>query len=255
MNTVQPLAALPRERKEGMFASIYQALESIGYTHPLHPTMTHVTIGTVIAALVFGIVTWAFRRPNTGQSARHCAVLALVAWFPTVLLGYVDWQYHMGGAWAFPIVMKMILAGALLVLLVLAVLAGRKGRGALGLYALCFLTAVGIAYFGGELVYEGRFTGPQAAVQKEGAVSELAQKGSAVFSENCAMCHYTDKKETKVGPGLAGLFSRDELPVSKRPVTEENVRGQLESPYENMPSYADMPKEKVEALLAYLKTL
>jgi cytochrome c2 len=238
-----------------MFASIYKALESIGYTHPLHPTLTHVTIGAVIAALVFGLVHWAFRREGPAQSARHCTVLALVAWFPTALLGYADWQYHLGGAMAFPIIMKIVLAGALLVLLVLAVVAGRKGKGVIGLYTLCFLAVVGIAYFGGELVYEGRFPGAGAKAPQEDAASKLVQQGSAVFSESCAMCHYTDKKETKVGPGLAGLFSRDELPVSKRPVTEENVRSQIRSPYENMPDFAEMPKEKVDALLAYLKTL
>lgn len=84
-----------------------------------------------------------------------------------------------------------------------------------------------------------------------------ADKGAALFIEKgCAHCHYTDKKDTKIGPGFEGLFERDKLPVSGRPVSEENVRRQLEEPYKAMPSFAGrLTLDERDRLINYLKTL
>ena len=46
--------------------------------------------------------------------------------------------------------------------------------------------------------------------------------GSAIFDANCSACH-TLTDETKVGPGLAGMFDRAELP-NGNPVNAENVQ-------------------------------
>jgi mono/diheme cytochrome c family protein len=81
--------------------------------------------------------------------------------------------------------------------------------------------------------------------------------GARLFVEKgCAQCHHTDRRETKIGPGFEGLFDREKLPVSGRPVSEENVRKQLVDPYERMPSFSDRltPKE-MDALLDYLRSL
>ena len=85
----------------------------------------------------------------------------------------------------------------------------------------------------------------------------FAGESSQLFvSKGCAQCHYVDSRSTKVGPGLEGLFNRDELPVSGREVTEENVREQLASPYKNMPSFANrLTQEQKDQLLDYLKML
>jgi cytochrome c2 len=85
----------------------------------------------------------------------------------------------------------------------------------------------------------------------------LAEKGSPLFvSEGCSQCHFVDSRKTKIGPGLQGLFERDELTVSGRKTTEENVRKQLETPYEDMPSFADrLTEEQRDQLISYMKTL
>jgi cytochrome c2 len=85
---------------------------------------------------------------------------------------------------------------------------------------------------------------------------ELAREGATVFNERgCVDCHYADRTEAKIGPGLKGLFKRDKLPTSGRAVTEDNVRKQLKTPFRGMPSFADLPEDKVKALLAFLTTL
>ena len=82
-------------------------------------------------------------------------------------------------------------------------------------------------------------------------------QGAALFKEKgCVNCHYTDRIETKVGPGLEALFDREALPVSGRPATEENVRKQLKTPFKDMPSFEDrLTQAQRGYLIEYLKSL
>lgn len=86
---------------------------------------------------------------------------------------------------------------------------------------------------------------------------KIANGGAMLFQEKgCSQCHLTDSRETKIGPGLSGLFERDNLPVSKRPVNKQNVRRQLQDPYQSMPDFSNkLTEEQVEAIIGYLKTL
>jgi mono/diheme cytochrome c family protein len=79
--------------------------------------------------------------------------------------------------------------------------------------------------------------------------------GRQIFADNCAVCHYQDKAETKVGPGLKGLFKWDVTPVEKTPVTEENIRLRIKNGGENMPPYAHIKEPGRTALIMFLKTL
>ena len=86
-------------------------------------------------------------------------------------------------------------------------------------------------------------------------------EGEKVFHANCNMCHFADKTDNKMGPGLKGLFKNKLLPASHTPATEENVREQIlkGNPHGKpmpMPGFADKLKpEQVDSLIQYLKTL
>ena len=235
-----------------MIEFIYQTLAKIGYVHPLHPPMTHLPVGLIIGAFVFLLVARFADRSNLVQTARHCIILALIAVPPTILLGLMDWQYRFGGTWLFPIIMKLTLAGILVILLVIAVLFGRNGQ-TIGLrlvtvYALCLLTVIGAGFFGGELVY-----GKKEAVDEK--LQGLAAEGAVVFNQNCSVCHHTDSTKTKVGPGLKGIFKQEKFPLSGRMVSEDNFRKQLITPLEKMPPFGHLTEPQVSALIEYLKTL
>ena len=231
---------------------IYSILVKTGFTHPLHPTITHLPVGLVIAAFVFGLIALMFRKPALAQTARHCSILALISVFPTLLLGVMDWQHFYAGAWLFPVKMKFFLAGAILILLFAAVRAAASPKAGsmktVLLYGLCLITVVGLGYFGGELVY-----GQKAPAEK--VDDGLVGRGGAIFNKSCQACHYTDKTETKVGPGLKGLLAREKLPASGWVMSEVNLRRQIKSPYKNMPPFAHMSEEEIKALIAYMKTL
>ena len=234
-----------------MIQFIYQTLTKFGYTHPLHPTLTHVPIGLVIGAFLFALAALVFRRTRLVQTARHCVILAVIVVVPTALLGIMDWQHFYGGALLFPIKMKLVLAGVLLVFLTLAVIFGLLGenfaRVVMALYALCLLSAVGLGYFGGELVY-----GTKAPAVATGG---LAAEGAMVFQQNCSACHLTASTANKIGPGLKGIFKLDKFPVSGKPVSEENFKSTLQKPFDKMPPFGHLAPEQVDALTAYLKTL
>ena len=245
-------SSFPAHGGEKMIEFIYQTAVKFGYTHPLHPTLTHLPIGMVMGAFLFILVALVFHRTSLAQSARHCSILALIVAVPTALLGIMDWQHFYGGSFLFPIKMKLILAGILIIFLILAVIFGFFGETfskiVISLYALCLVTVIGLGYFGGELVYGTK--SPAAA-----AVEGPAAEGASIFQQNCSACHLTDSTATKIGPGLKGVFKADKFPASGLPVSEDNFRKQLEKPLAKMPPFGHLQPGEVTALIAYLKTL
>ena len=113
------------------------------------------------------------------------------------------------------------------------------------------LLALGTTATSAGYYFATRGGGP--AVASPDSKNVLQSEGMNVFSQNCADCHYTDKVEAKIGPGLKGLFQRKTLPVSKQDVTEENIRKQLKTPFNVMPAFLDLEEKEVRALLAFLK--
>jgi len=171
---------------------LYQALAKIGYTHPIHPPVTHATVGMVIGAFVFGITAWKLRHQGLSQAAHYCIILALIALFPTVLSGFMDWQHYYAGAWLFPIKMKLPLAGLLLILLVFALSVGSRAttisKQALIIYALCLLNVTALGYFGGELVYGGRASGKLSDTNTLTTDANI-QAGATLYNQTCSACH------------------------------------------------------------------
>ena len=109
--------------------------------------------------------------------------LRIISAVPTALTGYMDWQYFFAGGWLFYFKVKPILAFVLLILLSLGVIVSRKAEArflaTLTIYTLCFLTVVGLGYYGGQVVY-GSWT-PK--------FPERLRVGARLFRGNCSGCH------------------------------------------------------------------
>ena len=86
-------------------------------------------------------------------------------------------------------------------------------------------------------------------------VDGSVESGSSLFARLCTSCHYPDKEDSRLGPGLKGLFKMPFLPHSGKAVTEENIRLQLIRPALSMPSFVGLTGQEVADLMAYLKTL
>jgi uncharacterized membrane protein len=166
-----------------MIDAFYNFLNDLGYHHPIHPTEVHMPIGLVVGALIFAVLAFLFHRQKLLLTPRHCILLAFVWVFPTMLLGYMDWQHFYGGAWILPIKVKLVVAPSLTILLGVAVYLGRK-YGAVSLrvlpvYFLCFCSVVVLGYFGGQLVFGAK----EPPLHKEYA------PGMELFSRYCNACH------------------------------------------------------------------
>ena len=82
-----------------------------------------------------------------------------------------------------------------------------------------------------------------------------AAKGKEIFDSQCSLCHFPDKEEKKMGPGLKGLFKKEKLHNGAKP-TDESVTKIIKKGGNGMPPYeAMLSAEEISHLLAYLKTL
>jgi mono/diheme cytochrome c family protein len=83
-----------------------------------------------------------------------------------------------------------------------------------------------------------------------GGTAEQVAAGKQIFDTNCTPCHNLTT-ETKVGPGLAGLYQFTALPNGK-PVTDANVSEWIHTGGGGMPAFT-FDEAQTAALIAYLK--
>ncbi len=136
---------------------IFEFLNKIGFTHPLHPALTHIPMGMVMGAAVFRLVSFLPKFRILAKTGYHCIILGLLGVFPTVFTGYLDWQHTFGGEWEFLIVLKMVLASILTIVLLAIAITDDPEYPKLDkktfFYILIVFLAIGLGYSGGELQY------------------------------------------------------------------------------------------------------
>jgi mono/diheme cytochrome c family protein len=94
------------------------------------------------------------------------------------------------------------------------------------------------------------------AAAKQSNSATAANSGLAVFERRCAMCHYSDRVEKKMGPGLKGFYKRGKFITSGNSVTDESVKAWIQNGDSMMPPFKDVLDEKqLNNLIAYLRTL
>ncbi len=85
--------------------------------------------------------------------------------------------------------------------------------------------------------------------------AKAVRSGQDLFAANCTICHFSDRKDTKVGPGLLGLFKNPKLPKSGRVTNEENVRQTIVNGRGKMPPFKHLKNQEIKAIIDYLKSL
>jgi len=140
-----------------MIELVYQTLAKIGFSHPLHPAMTHIPMGMIIGGFLFAVGSAVMKKDDLAIATHYCYTLALIFVLPTMMLGYMDWQYKFDGEWNGLILTKIILAVMLTIMLGITFFYGKNKqvdiKQKLILYVICFAIALGIGFIGGELQY------------------------------------------------------------------------------------------------------
>ncbi len=97
-------------------------------------------------------------------------------------------------------------------------------------------------------------TAPKKAASHGAAGS--AARGKDVFEKKCAICHYADSDQKKIGPGLKGLSKRGTFTVNGNKVTTEALKTWIENGDSLMPGMKDsLEPAQIKDVVAYVKTL
>ncbi len=100
---------------------------------------------------------------------------------------------------------------------------------------------------------------PEKAAPKKatshGAAGSAAQ-GKEVFERKCAMCHFADSDQKKIGPGLKGISKRGTFTVNGKKVTTESLKTWIENGDALMPGMKDsLEPAQIKDVVAYVRTL
>jgi cytochrome c len=83
----------------------------------------------------------------------------------------------------------------------------------------------------------------------------MVDHGAAIFKDRCAICHFANSAEKKIGPGLRGITKRAHF-SDGAPANSASLTRWIESGGKNMPGFrAQLSDAQIHDLLAYLRTL
>jgi len=89
-----------------------------------------------------------------------------------------------------------------------------------------------------------------------GASSASAAKGKEIFEKKCALCHFAESDQQKIGPGLKGISKRGTFTVNGNKVTNESLKTWIENGDSLMPPFKEvLEPAQIKDVVAYVKTL
>lgn len=98
----------------------------------------------------------------------------------------------------------------------------------------------------------------QDSGKKSGGASAGAAvaRGKSVFQQKCAVCHYDNSDQKKIGPGLKGLSKRGTFSVNGGKITDESLKTWIENGDQLMPPFKEtLEPGQIKDVIAYVKTL
>jgi cytochrome c len=99
----------------------------------------------------------------------------------------------------------------------------------------------------------------QDSGKKSGGASggaAAAARGKSVFQQKCAVCHYDNSDQKKIGPGLKGLCKRGTFSVNGAKITDESLKAWIENGDQLMPPFKEtLEPGQIKDVIAYVKTL
>jgi cytochrome c len=99
-------------------------------------------------------------------------------------------------------------------------------------------------------------TAPKKTASSHGASSGSAARGKEIFEKKCAICHFADKDQKKIGPGLKGISKRGTFTVNHNKVTDQALKTWIENGDSLMPPFKDvLQPAEIKDVIAYVKTL
>lgn len=89
-----------------------------------------------------------------------------------------------------------------------------------------------------------------------GTNSAAVARGKSLFQQKCAVCHYDNSDQKKIGPGLKGISKRGTFTVNGNKITDDSLKTWIENGDQLMPPFKEVLEEaQVKDVIAYVKTL
>ena len=87
------------------------------------------------------------------------------------------------------------------------------------------------------------------------ASAAAVERGKTVFQSKCALCHYADNDQKKIGPGLKGISKRGTFTVNNNKITDESLKDWIENGDDLMPPFKEaLDPAQIKDVIAYVKT-
>jgi cytochrome c len=108
----------------------------------------------------------------------------------------------------------------------------------------------------GALFAQNEHPAKTAKKSAGGANGAAVARGKELFESKCAICHYADNDQKKIGPGLKGISKRGTFTVNNNKVTDETLKTWIENGDTLMPPFKDvLEPAQIKDVIAYVKTL
>lgn len=119
------------------------------------------------------------------------------------------------------------------------------------------LQVVGFALIFGSILTAGALYSQDAPKKSSGGANAAAvARGKTLFQQKCAVCHYDNSDQKKIGPGLKGISKRGTFTVSGNKITDDSLKTWIENGDQLMPGFKDgLETAQIKDVVAYVKTL
>lgn len=96
----------------------------------------------------------------------------------------------------------------------------------------------------------------QDSAKKSGGGNAAVGRGKTLFQQKCAICHYDNSDQKKIGPGLKGISKRGTFSVNGNKITDDSLKTWIENGDQLMPPFKDvLESAQIKDVIAYVKTL
>jgi cytochrome c len=117
------------------------------------------------------------------------------------------------------------------------------------------LGTAALAVAGAVFAQDSRAAKSQTKKSANGNAAAV-ERGKDLFDKKCAICHYADNDQKKIGPGLKGLNKRGTFTVNNNKVTDETLKTWIENGDTLMPPFKDvLDPAQIKDVVAYVRTL
>lgn len=140
-------------------------LNGVGVGHPIHPALTDIPLGAWTVAVVLDVVNAITHTPALVGATRIAMTVGVVGALGAAVTGLTDWSDTDGSSRRVGLMHGMLNLVATALLLIAVIVGGRDPGARRVCMWLGYLIALGSAYLGGHLVFDGQIGVNHAAGQ------------------------------------------------------------------------------------------